>query len=1644
MKIKRIALSLISCFALLVSSIPSTAVFVSAETSGNGKAADPYTASNYDELTEALGKSGVDEDGVSYIKLTSGFSTDEFITVDFPKKVVIDGGSNAITGGGFNLKGNVTLKNLTFTTDNKKNAVIIGDAINANTVTLEGVTITQTAPSESKDIVTTIWINSKTNVTPNVTLKDCNITVNSNANVKDRARAIVLSDEGTAGTGSGTLTLDNTTVKANEDQGGNAVGIDILAKGAAVKIQNGSKIVVPKRYGISVFSQEANITIDNSEVESWGAIYFMDGNNNYKSTGNTVTIKNKSKITSTNPFSEGVNNFAAICFSGKNDSVTLDETSSIVCKGSGEEGKAQYVASFYSTDNNKLTIDGTISVENNPSDLDLYFTYSQSGDIDNAPETPAVVIGEKATVPGFTLNDSEGNFKQTYDKLSEAVANAEENDIIVMGENSKEPEVKADKKLTIQRKGHTANVTSEKYDVIVSEESYVVDHKLVEKKAKKCDGTSEYTYYVCELCGKYFEDNKGQTPIEDIQAKVKEVGEHSNLIPTSPAAKPANCMETGLTQGYKCEKCGQTVIEPQVLNRNDDHSWPETWEGTLNDDDEAKGYTAVTDCTKGGWQVEECARGCGARHYNYVEPKAAHNFGDPEIKNEGDKEATCTEPGQKTKTCKDCPYEEKVVIPALNHTNGKGASTIVAVPKVEASCKGEGTEGHDRYWYCTQCKREEGTYESKHDNDEYKWFSDAACTQEIVDHDSIFTTEEHDFSIPIEPKAPTCQESGHFGYNQCSKCGDIEDGKQVSDFYAPANPFGHVYSSGLQGEATESTCITKGKYQYFTCDLCNKTYIVKSDAKDEWENYTDIEEIHPANGTPTDEELALKPLAKHTWGTPVEYDAPDCETAGHFGSVQCTVCQAKFKTTDDKGVAIENEDEYVKVTEDTELEIAALGHEWVDDAAHHFNDNCTTYEYYMCNREDCGKLAMVVTDQEDDTILDSVKVKYIDSVEEAKKPDATHNWVDQVTEAKEPNCTENGTYAYAKCDKCGAFAEKLAAGGYKEWTAAADDKDGDGVITEADFVKKATGHNFEDGFVKGYASPDPCTQPGLKSYAVCQNDGCGVYALATLKAEASEGSDNPADYDYTPWTVENNDKVDPATGAGDGVIDENDFVIDIVGHVYGEIHPAYTPEGAAACTENGKKAYYECSVCSKLFIDAADGTKQEVTENELIIPAPGHKEEAIPASEDVAATCTGEGLTGGTRCSVCKTILTPRKVIPALGHDFKEENYKTKTPATCETNEIQEAKCSRCDATQTREKQESALGHAYEKVEAKEATCTEPGNIEHYKCSRCSKLFVDEEGVKNEVTADKVVTTKDHEYGELIAEVPATCTKEGTKAHYQCSECEKLFVDETTAQDDGTSVTIKKEVTAAELVIEKTAHTPKAVEAVEATCTKTGLTEGSVCDVCGEVLVAQTVTPMIDHTPVTDASSDATCTKSGLTEGKHCSVCGGTLVAQAVIPALGHNFVNGVCTRCNEKEPNYGDNTSVNNDISKPSSNSNNNNVTTIANKMPPKVLKVTQAKVTKLKVKSKAKKTINVSWKKVSGAKGYEVEVSKNSSFKKKARVVLKKTSKLKLTLKNKKIKSKKTYYVRVRAYTTYNSNGTTVKAYSNWNYVLRKVKVK
>ena len=78
--------------------------------------------------------------------------------------------------------------------------------------------------------------------------------------------------------------------------------------------------------------------------------------------------------------------------------------------------------------------------------------------------------------------------------------------------------------------------------------------------------------------------------------------------------------------------------------------------------------------------------------------------------------------------------------------------------------------------------------------------------------------------------------------------------------------------------------------------------------------------------------------------------------------------------------------------------------------------------------------------------------------------------------------------------------------------------------------------------------------------------------------------------------------------------------------------------------------------------------------------------------------------------------------------------------------------------------------------------------------------------------------------------------------------------------------------------------------AVDPTCTTSGLTQGKHCSICGAILKAQTVIPALGHTEVVDNAIAPTCTEKGKTEGKHCSVCNTIIVAQTDIAALNHDL----------------------------------------------------------------------------------------------------------------------------------------------------------
>ena len=86
---------------------------------------------------------------------------------------------------------------------------------------------------------------------------------------------------------------------------------------------------------------------------------------------------------------------------------------------------------------------------------------------------------------------------------------------------------------------------------------------------------------------------------------------------------------------------------------------------------------------------------------------------------------------------------------------------------------------------------------------------------------------------------------------------------------------------------------------------------------------------------------------------------------------------------------------------------------------------------------------------------------------------------------------------------------------------------------------------------------------------------------------------------------------------------------------------------------------------------------------------------------------------------------------------------------------------------------------------------------------------------------------------------------------------------------------------------------------------------------------------------------------------------------------------------------------------------------------------------------KSTKKKTLTASWKKTGGNSGWQVQYSTNRKFRSGVRTVNLKAGKTKATIK--KLKSRKTYYIRIRS--CKNVNGKMM--YSGWSNV-RKVKIK
>ena len=436
-----------------------------------------------------------------------------------------------------------------------------------------------------------------------------------------------------------------------------------------------------------------------------------------------------------------------------------------------------------------------------------------------------------------------------------------------------------------------------------------------------------------------------------------------------------------------------------------------------------------------------------------------------------------------------------------------------------------------------------------------------------------------------------------------------------------AEPVGHDI---VKHDGKASTCTDTGHWAYETCSKCD---------------YTTYEVI-PANG--------------HNYGSLIAQVDAACTAAGMKACYQCSDCKAYFDANKNQ------------TTKDA-LVIPASGH--TNGAAVRENETpaaCTESGSY-----------------EDVIYCTKCNVE----ISRTAKTTAPLGHATVHHGAQAATCTEKGWEAYETCSRCSytTYQEDPALGhDWGEWDIikdATEDEAGEKARTCRRCNYKETvsipqlphTHSMER---HPAAAPDCGTgTSGNIEYWICS--GCN-------KVFRDEDGTDEIDLDqtvlspvHTPASVWSTDEsrhwhvcsgcsqaLSPAAHDYDGA---DDPICNTCGYTR-HIH-ALTPVSAvsATCSSAGSIEHYHCADCGKLFRDGA-GT-QELTAEEVVIEKLSHTPEPIPA---VPATCEQDGLTAGSKCSVCQEVITPQAATPALGHDWQ--------PAACETPKT--CKRAGCSATE--------------------------------------------------------------------------------------------------------------------------------------------------------------------------------------------------------------------------------------------------------------------------------------------------------------------------------------------------------------------------
>lgn len=389
-------------------------------------------------------------------------------------------------------------------------------------------------------------------------------------------------------------------------------------------------------------------------------------------------------------------------------------------------------------------------------------------------------------------------------------------------------EVRNQKDATYKENGYTGDTYCK--DCGKKLETGTVIPKLVEKE----HDYGEWVLDQAPTCKKYGARHRICKNCGDREVDVLDKVDHSwELVSTTPAT-----CTIGEIQHYKCSVCGKTK-DVTLSNPLGEHSWDEgkvTQKATCTEDGE-KTYTCTVcnttktevipaaghqhkevrnakkaTCTEDGYTGDTYCKDCGEKlETGSVIKKLGHTWDNGVIT----KEATETEEGIKTYTCKTCGETKTEKIPATSHHWDQGTITK------KATC----TENGEKTYYCTDADCNKTYVETipatGHSWDDGKVTEAATCKKEGIKTytckncgetktESIPKTE-HQWDNGKVTKEATCKEEGSKTYT-CSICGDTKT--EV----IPKKD--HTWD---EGKVTKKATCTEDGLKVYTCKSCGET-----------------------------------------------------------------------------------------------------------------------------------------------------------------------------------------------------------------------------------------------------------------------------------------------------------------------------------------------------------------------------------------------------------------------------------------------------------------------------------------------------------------------------------------------------------------------------------------------------------------------------------------------------------------------------------------------------------------------------------------------------------------------------------------------------------------------------------------------------